>query len=300
MRSQIIGALALNLGLVSAFQDASPFFLFSTSRLANTSLDSLNIASSTQVTSSVLKALESCSSQTYLLVEQPSARVSDFVNNKAAPTLRRQIQKEDERVLSSYTVQEVAGTIDVAKITQYLSAQCQTQQLSQEQFDNHRSSNGGSPPAIVAIQVAALPSNPKERAIQLRNNDDLLGSYIDTASARGEYTVLYITSPPSTSESPYTSAHTQQVYEMDELDFASADHIELKRDFNGHIRDDENKALPLFETYQFLSPGLFMAGTVSLILIVILYVGVNAIASLEVSYMAFSKEMGPAAQKKQA
>ena len=43
-----------------------------------------------------------------------------------------------------------------------------------------------------------------------------------------------------------------------------------------------------------------MGGTVSLVLLVILYVGVRAIAGLEVSYMAFSKEMGPAAQKKQA
>jgi hypothetical protein len=31
----------------------------------------------------------------------------------------------------------------------------------------------------------------------------------------------------------------------------------------------------------------------------ILYVGVSAIASLEIPIMAFSKEMGPSAQKKQ-
>lgn len=37
---------------------------------------------------------------------------------------------------------------------------------------------------------------------------------------------------------------------------------------------------------------------VTLLLLSILYVGVSAIAGLEVSYMAFSKEMGPQAQKK--
>lgn len=37
---------------------------------------------------------------------------------------------------------------------------------------------------------------------------------------------------------------------------------------------------------------------VSLLLFVILYVGVSAIAGLDVSYMAFSKEMGPQAQNK--
>lgn len=41
--------------------------------------------------------------------------------------------------------------------------------------------------------------------------------------------------------------------------------------------------------------GLF----VGILLLSILYVGISAIAGLEVSYMAFSKEMGPQAQKKQ-
>lgn len=36
---------------------------------------------------------------------------------------------------------------------------------------------------------------------------------------------------------------------------------------------------------------------VSLLLLSILYVGLNAISGLEVSYAAFSKEMGPQAQK---
>lgn len=42
-----------------------------------------------------------------------------------------------------------------------------------------------------------------------------------------------------------------------------------------------------------------MTLAVSLLLLSILYIGISAIAGLEVSYMAFSKEMGPQAQKKQ-
>lgn len=42
-----------------------------------------------------------------------------------------------------------------------------------------------------------------------------------------------------------------------------------------------------------------MGLTVSLLLFLILYVGVSAIAGLEVSYAAFNKENGPQAQKKQ-
>jgi hypothetical protein len=42
-----------------------------------------------------------------------------------------------------------------------------------------------------------------------------------------------------------------------------------------------------------------MGLTASLPLLLILYVGIRAVSSLEVSYFAFSKEMGPAGQKKQ-
>jgi hypothetical protein len=55
---------------------------------------------------------------------------------------------------------------------------------------------------------------------------------------------------------------------------------------------------PLFEKYQFFNPGLFMGLLVGLILVAILSVGISAIGSLKVSYAAFEKEMGPAAQKK--
>lgn len=37
----------------------------------------------------------------------------------------------------------------------------------------------------------------------------------------------------------------------------------------------------------------------AIIMLSILYVGLQALSSLEVSYGAFDKEMGPAAQKKQ-
>jgi Na+-transporting methylmalonyl-CoA/oxaloacetate decarboxylase gamma subunit len=45
--------------------------------------------------------------------------------------------------------------------------------------------------------------------------------------------------------------------------------------------------------------GIFMGIIVALIILSILGVGLKALSSLEVSYGAFDKEMGPAAQKKQ-
>ena len=43
-----------------------------------------------------------------------------------------------------------------------------------------------------------------------------------------------------------------------------------------------------------------MGLVVGVILLSILYVGITGVASLQVSYAAFDKEMGPAAHKKQA
>ena len=40
-----------------------------------------------------------------------------------------------------------------------------------------------------------------------------------------------------------------------------------------------------------------MGLAVSIMLLLILYVGISAIAGLDVSYMAFSKEMGPQGQQ---
>lgn len=55
---------------------------------------------------------------------------------------------------------------------------------------------------------------------------------------------------------------------------------------------------PLFVKYQFFTPGIFMGLISTLIMLAILYVGLSAVSSLQVSYGAFDKEMGPAAQKK--
>lgn len=106
--------------------------------------------------------------------------------------------------------------------------------------------------------------------------------------------------------------------------FPSGMHGDLKRDLTVQAPSNSssgnlNYDLPLFEKYQFVNQGMlstpqahrepftdtsrnigiFITGSVTLLLLLILSVGVSAIANLEVSYMAFSKEMGPAAQKKQ-
>lgn len=110
-----------------------------------------------------------------------------------------------------------------------------------------------------------------------------------------DHMIIILSAPATATE------HSEHLYEMDEP-YPSALHQDLKRDIKFQPLKNNNNTmqdgLPLFEKYQFLSPGIFMGLTVTLLLVVILWVGVSAIAGLEVSYMAFSKEMGPAAQNK--
>ncbi len=49
----------------------------------------------------------------------------------------------------------------------------------------------------------------------------------------------------------------------------------------------------LSEKYQFFTPGLSMGLLVSLLMLSILFVGIKAISSLEVTYAAFEKDIGP-------
>lgn len=104
--------------------------------------------------------------------------------------------------------------------------------------------------------------------------------------------------------------------------FQAPVHMDLKRDLSHYKRASDITTLPdgpLFERYQFLTPGmnrrsmhhcvgltklsestgLFMGIVAFLIAISILYVAISAVSSLQVSYAAFDKDMGPAAQKKQ-
>lgn len=107
-----------------------------------------------------------------------------------------------------------------------------------------------------------------------------------------------------------------------EPEFAAPVHMDLRRwaeqpEVVARKKGNSTDGLPLFEKYQFFTPGarffddmgfgeiancvlgIFMAFIVLIVVLSILSVGLRALASLEVSYGAFDKEMGPAAQKKQ-
>jgi hypothetical protein len=130
-----------------------------------------------------------------------------------------------------------------------------------------------------------------------------------------KYTVIFTTTK---AEKIVDELASQPVYEP-QFAVGSVLKMDLKRDLR--VRGDNGTRpdlRPLFEQYQFLTPGmypppcmmgragtnsvrigLFMGLLVGIILLSILYVGISGVSSLQVSYGAFDKEMGPAAHKKQ-
>lgn len=111
-----------------------------------------------------------------------------------------------------------------------------------------------------------------------------------------EYTVIITTAPVG-----YVLEGDRQDDPIYTPVFDATAHIDLKRDFGIRADNSSKKhdTRPLFEKYQFFTPGIFMGLVVGIVLLSILYVGLSAVSSLQVSYGAFDKEMGPSAQKKQ-
>jgi hypothetical protein len=114
-----------------------------------------------------------------------------------------------------------------------------------------------------------------------------------------DYTVIYITTPVDDRVAKEQLEDQHPPYEM-ENSFGNFEQVELKRDLSSHVQRINSTTAPgLFETYQYFTPGLFMGFAAVIPLFFILLVGIRALTSLEVSYFAFSKDMGPNAQKKQ-
>ncbi|KAJ9645214.1 hypothetical protein H2201_000990 [Coniosporium apollinis] len=288
-----IGALALSATLVSAFRDTSPLFMFSDSPLPN-SIATTQLALSGQLSSQIESSLADCPSDTYIIVSQPGVSAADFSDRLSTPHLRDYIDRHGG-VQSSVTVPEVVGTIGTDALLQRLAQKCKATTITVDSEKRHINMGKASPRAV-KVDFPVLPSHGEERTAELGRRD----SYLDaTIAAAGErFTVIYTTTPPSSEQLAATQHKTQVVYEMDES-YPEAYHMDLKRDVSSHAENNTASNLPLFEKYQFLSSGIFMGLSVSLLLFMILYVAVTAVSSLEVSYYAFSKEMGPAAQKKQ-
>ncbi|CZR69166.1 uncharacterized protein PAC_19066 [Phialocephala subalpina] len=296
MRLSLV-ALAAAAVSVQAFKDTSPFILFSNSPLPSSFQDvsTGQLQSKTQVLSSAKKFLDGCQSQIYYIISQPSISLSDL--STSAPHLKSALSNPG--VQSRFSVGEVVGlnASDADEIEAYIQSRCGAKKADYSGGDvkaalGQRTGTGGSS-VVVKVKQAAIEG--EDRAEGVADADSALYPLLSELPKGYKYTLIYITTP---STAPAVPDHTELV--RYESSFDEVLHMDLKR--NLQARKDDGPTpdqRPLFEKYQFFNPGLFMGLLVALLLLSILGVGFSALGSLQVSYGAFDKEMGPAAQKKQ-
>ena len=144
MRSTIIWVSALCIGAVSAFQDTSLFFLFSTSSYAphvfNLSIymtiDQANsvlrrfqanapqIVSAAPLSRHIVPQLESCPSDTYILVSQPGANAADYSSRDSVPQMRARMLRKEGKVGSTISVEDVLGDLNLEICSKMLQDKC--------------------------------------------------------------------------------------------------------------------------------------------------------------------------------
>ncbi|KAL9010758.1 MAG: hypothetical protein Q9173_004337 [Seirophora scorigena] len=296
-----LAALALSASLTHAFTDTSPFFMFSTSELLP---PTPQIVPAKALTESIISLLSSCLSDTYIIVTQPGVHAEDYRDRYAAPHLRRKVQGEDKAIRSAVSVTDVLLNVDTEAIVRSVEERCGAALLKVDASTGSFTIADDPYPRVINLDFPALPAGHRERVDKLLEHDTFLASLLDLLPT-SKYTVIYTTTATTTSPPP--SAAEPDTYEMDPAFSSSQTHMELKRDLTAHGKRADGTSSggnvtlvdgPLFERYAFLSPGIFMGLLIAIPLFLILYVGVSAVGSLQVSYAAFDREMGPAAQKK--
>ncbi|KAI1377377.1 BIG1-domain-containing protein [Hypoxylon crocopeplum] len=259
---QVTATLAACCASAQAFSDSSPFILFSTAGLKlPTSREQLQ--SNGEVQSSIEQVLADCPTERYLVVSQPNLNADDLNMKDTGLHLRSSLENAQTR----YTVAEVVGQLNMKDVSAYIRKTCEGAFIDE-------------------LELAPLPSTNGART--LKENDEELGMILEQYEREGSYTVVYAGGPRKETPKTYVS------------EFQGAVHTELKRQLQlvRQRADNSTRNLPLFEKYQYFTPGIFMGLIALTVLLSILYAGVSAVASLQVPYGAFDKEMGPAAQKK--
>ncbi|KAF2441055.1 BIG1-domain-containing protein [Karstenula rhodostoma CBS 690.94] len=295
MAKSIVGALALaSLPSALAFRNTSPYFLFSTADL-NVPSDGADVSRANAVVDQMASVLEGCPTKTYFVVRQNGVSSADFSDaRRSAPRLASHLSGKSEYVKSTMVVPEVIEeNFTAAAMSKYLQSKCGAEVLSEDATASHSDKQ-----RIVEVTFTAPHADKDLRPAELEQRDAELQKLISTHADFEDFTVIYTSTPQTTFQSEHPP------YEM-ESPFGGAGQMELKRDLSSHKRDlsSHKRAVTskagLFERYQYFTPGLFMGIFAIVPLFLIVLVGVKALLSLEVSYFAFSKEMGPTAQRQQ-
>ncbi|KAF8426387.1 BIG/ATPase V1 complex, subunit S1 [Tirmania nivea] len=309
-------ALLGNFPCVLAFSNTSPFFLVTSSEIPKsnvptTSTSTLTIAEFVEIAKDVISQ---CGSDGYVIATQPGVHASDFSNGHAGtmgveevggpgmPHLKRALFG-DRR---SLVVPFARGGVEVGRIgegngvaqvlKEWVREKCGGEMVRVDASTGTFERFGDMRPKVMMVDFEPLDESDREmRAKELADTDAFLFSLLESFPS-SRYTLIY-TSTPRTTVPNHPSSKLQVPQTQDELRRRFA--IPGKKPKDGNTDTVIPMTGSLFKKYAFFSPGIWMGYLAAFFLISISYVGLNALTSLKVSYGAFEKEMGPAAQKKQ-
>ncbi|KAK5110816.1 hypothetical protein LTR62_005527 [Meristemomyces frigidus] len=258
----------------NAFKDAHPLLVLSSDPLPQDLPGSRQVSTYSAVENSAHKPLSSCTWDHHIITTRMGLRAGDF---ESMPLVQARLR--DARKQQIYQVAEVLGN-GLAGLAEGVAEECATRKGRGVQYN----------PDDTPLSTA-----PEIRAAQLESVDKNVDSLLSAIVAKGESYVVMLAGVPEPRDNVEDRQHPP--YEMDEP-YPTGFHTDMKRDLSSNANSTSPQAhLPLFEKYKFLSPAIFMGLVVTLLLGLILYVGITAIAGLEVSYFAFSKEMGNQGQQ---
>ncbi|KAK3901116.1 BIG/ATPase V1 complex, subunit S1 [Staphylotrichum tortipilum] len=278
--------LACAASQAQAFSDTSPFILFSTAKLRAPFPPASNLQTASDVFSAAQSLLAGCPTTRYILVSQPNLHAADIRDAldscRLTPNLCRAVRglgaEDGEDGGHVWAVAEVVGQVSSRLLGGFVQAACRRE---------------GVEAAVERVELRHLPAvgsgEEGKRGEVVGDNDHELGRLLETLGD-SDYTVMVFSDPNE--------------FKAYEPEFAAPVHMDMRRwaekpEESADSKSNSTTNLPLFEKYQFFTPGIFMSFIVLAIILSILGVGLKALASLEVSYGAFDKEMGPAAQRKQ-
>lgn len=294
MRYSIVGSLLYCAVAVQAFKDTSPFLLFSSSELPSSiQIERQGLDTASSVLQNTKSFLSTCPSDVYIIIQQAALGASDFSAKDSVPHLKAAVS--DSRVRATYNVMDVVyeGGNLAEELAQHIETKCGKK--VERRNNAELESTDGARNGVIVSNLNALSTAKVARTEEFNDQDIMLNSaFYEHLSSGPEYTVIYTTTP-------IDSIPQKEPVDVYEPVFDASAHFDLKRDFRSRADNSTNSPdhRPLFEKYQYFTPGIFMGLVVGLLLLSILSVGLNAVSSLQVSYGAFDKENGPSAQKKQ-
>jgi hypothetical protein len=254
MRLFPAGALALTIGAVNAFRDTSPFFIFSTSEAANlhnaghSANSNSRLRAASSLTSDVSSILSQCPTDIYIIVSQPGVQPSSYASGKTTPALSTRMRDgKKQGIQSSSTIDEVVGNLNVESWHNLLEKDCGAYIVEVDAI-------AGIPTEQKTMPVVYNVWLPAPTTAQdLTDNDAFFASVMDVVPSQ-TYTVLY----------RRVQVAETGVYEM-ESQVQEAMHIDLRRDLSGGMRKRANNETlvdgPLFDKYQFFTPGRSLSNT---------------------------------------